>query len=215
MMDLLLFPFGGNAREALVAVLAQNETAPSWNVVGFIDDHKDKWDKQCCGIKVLGGRKVIDDFPSAQVLAVPGNPKNFRERKKIIGLLQLPLERFATVIDPLARIAPDARIGKNSVLMANAVISSSVKIGDHCVILPNTVIAHDSVIGDYTLIGSNVTISGGCKIGLNCYIGSCTSIKENLNIGHGSFLGLASNVIREVSKNEMVAGNPARFLREL
>jgi sugar O-acyltransferase (sialic acid O-acetyltransferase NeuD family) len=213
MKDLLLFPFGGNARESLLTILAQNKVEPTWNVLGFIDDNESLWNKDYCGVKVLGGRSILTDFPSAQVLSVPGNPENFLKRAEIIAILDVPLERYVTVIDPSARIAPDAKIGKNTVLMANVVISCSVKIGNHCIILPNTVISHDSCIGDYSLIGSNVTISGSCTIGHTCYIGSGKRIKDHLTIGLQSLIGIGSCVIRDVEEKTVVVGNPARFLR--
>jgi len=212
MKELFIFPFGGNAREALIAAMAQNQVNPLWKIRGFIDDDESLLGSGCCGVAVLGGRERLRECPSAYVLAVPGRAENFRGRKAIIDSLHVSPDRFVTVIDPSARIATDAKIGSNTVLMANVFVSSSVVIGNHCIILPNTVIAHESIIGDYTIIGSNVTISGGCVIGRNCYIGSGTSIRENLNIEDGALLGLGSNVIHDVMRDATVAGNPARNL---
>jgi len=215
MKDLLLFPFGGNARESLLAVLAQNSIEPTWNVLGFIDDDASLWGKEYYGFEVLGGRKMFSNFPSAQVLAVPGNPEYFLKRRKIISCLGLSPDRFATIIDPSTRIAPDSKIGRNTVLMANVMVSCSVVIGNHCVVLPNTVISHDSWIGDYSLIGSNVSISGSCKISHTCYIGSGARIKDHLSIGAQCLVGLGSCVIKDVPEKTVVAGNPARYLREV
>ena len=214
MKDLLIFPFGGNARESILAIQAQNRVRPTWNVLCFIDDDKNHWGKEYSGVKVLGGTNILPNFPSANILAVPGNPESFSKRAKIIDSLDVPLNRYVTIIDPSARIAPDAKIGKNTVLMANVVISCSAEIGNHCVVLPNTVISHDSCIGDYSLIGSNVSISGSCTIGHTCYIGSGTRIKDHLTIGSQCLVGLGSCVIRDVSNMTVVAGNPARYLRE-
>lgn len=214
MKDLLIFPFGGNARESILAIQAQNKVEPTWNVVGFIDDDKNLWGKECFGVKVLGGRSILANFPSANILAVPGSPENFLKRAKIIALLDVASKRYVSVIDPSVRIATDAKIGKNTVLMANVVISCLVEIGNHCIVLPNTVISHDSCIGDYSLIGSNVSISGSCTIGHTCYIGSGTRIKDHLTIGSQCLIGLGSCVIRDVPDNTVVAGNPARYLRK-
>jgi len=213
MKDLLIFPFGGNARESILAIQAQNRVRPTWNVLGFIDDNENFWGKEYFDVKVLGGRNIITNFPSANILAVPGNPESFSKRAKIIDSLDVSLDRYVTIIYPSARIAPDAKIGKNTVLMANVVISCLVEIGNHCVVLPNTVISHDSSVGDYSLIGSNVTISGSCTIGSTCYVGSGTSIKDNITIGNQCLVGLGSCVIRDVPDNTVVAGNPARYLR--
>lgn len=215
MKDLLIFPFGGNAREGLLAIQAQNSKKPTWNVIGFIDDDEKRWGREYCGIKVIGKSSIITNFPSAQILAVPGNPQNFIRRDQIIALLNIPIDRYVTVIDPTVRIAPDARIGKNTLLMANVVISCSVQIGNHCIVLPNTVISHDSSIGDYSLIGSNVSVSGSCTIGNTCYIGSGARIQDHLTIGPKSLVGLGSCVIRDVPDKTVVAGNPARYLRKI
>ncbi len=213
MKDLLLFPFGGNAREALIAILAQNAIEPRWNVLGFIDDNEQCWSRTFCDIPVLGGRGIISRYPKAYVLAVPGNPQNYNFRSEVLGSLDLPERRFATVIDPSSRIAPDAHVGYNTLIMANVFLSVSTRIGNHCVILPNSVISHDTRIGDYTLIGSNVSVSGSCTIKDTCYIGSGSRIKEGLKVGCNSMIGLGANVINDVPERVVVIGNPARVLR--
>lgn len=212
--DLIIFPCGGNARESLLTIIAQNELEPTWNVLGFIDDDESLWGKEYCGVKVLKGRSVLPNFPSTQILAVPGNPENFLRRSNIIALLGVRLDRFVTIIDPSARISPNAKIGKNTVLMANVVVSCSVEIGDHCIVLPNSVISHDSQVGDYTMVGSNVTISGSCKIGHTCYIGSGSKIKDHINVGPQCLVGIGSCVISDIPGKAVVVGNPARYLRK-
>ncbi len=72
---LLLFPFGGNAREALISIFAINNIQPEWEIVGFLDDDHSVHEKDYCGIKVLGGRELLSAYDSAYVLAVPGSPK--------------------------------------------------------------------------------------------------------------------------------------------
>ena len=215
MIDLILFPFGGNARESLLSIEAQNQIKPLWNVLGFVDDDEGLWGQEYCGYKVLGGKSKLKDYPSAEILAVPGNPSTYLARKKIISQLQMAEERFATVIDYSARVAPDAIIGKNTLIMANVIISCSSIVGKHCVILPNTVVAHDCHVGDYTLIGSNVTISGRCYIDDCCYIGSGAKIKENITIGTKTIVGIGSCVIRDLPMEKVAAGNPARVIRSV
>lgn len=212
---LIIFPFGGNAREALVTILGINRIKKKWDVIGFIDDDSSTWGKDCCGIKVLGGKEILKRFPDAHILAVPGNPHDYLKRKDIIGSLGLKSSRFATVIHPSVVVSPDSRIGYNTLLMPNIIISCAVEIGNHCVILPNTVVSHNSTVGDYCCIGSNVTISGNVTIGSTCYIGSGSKIRENIFIGQKSLLGLGSNVVSNVEEGVVVVGNPARVIREV
>lgn len=211
--NLLLFPFGGNARESLLTVFALNESSPEWNILGFIDDDQSRHGKECCGVKVLGGRELLGEIPDAFVLAVPGSPTTYSVRKEIIGSLDLEESRFASVIHPSACRAPDAAIGCNTIIMANVVISCGVSIGSHCVILPNTVVSHDSVVGDYCCIGSNVSVSGSVHIGANCYIGSGTKMREDIHIGAGTLVGLGSNVLSDIPAGVVAVGSPAKVIR--
>jgi sugar O-acyltransferase (sialic acid O-acetyltransferase NeuD family) len=210
-----LFPFGGNAREALLSVFAINERIKEWDILGFIDDDRSRHGKECCGIKVLGGREILKEFPDAFVLAVPGSPTSYSERKNIIGNLNLDESRFASIIHPSVVIAPDATIGCNTVIMPNVVISCGVSIGSHCVILPNTVVSHDSVMGDYCCVGSNVSVSGSVRIGSNCYIGSGTKLREDISIGEGTLVGLGSNVLSDIPAGVIAVGSPAKTIRRL
>lgn len=211
---LILFPFGGNSREALLSVLSINARKKTWDILGFIDDNPAAHGKDCLGVRVLGSREILKKFSSARVLAVPGNPNTFLERKKIIEDLKIRKERFATIVDPSATISPDAKIGHNTLLMAKVFISCAVTIGDHCIVLPNTVISHDSAVGDYCCIGSNVSISGSVKIEPVCYIGSGSSIRERVNIRKNALVGLGSNVISDIGVGVVAVGNPARAIRK-
>ena len=43
---IILFPFGGNAREALSVIEAINRRKKTWQVIGFLDDNQDVWGRQ-------------------------------------------------------------------------------------------------------------------------------------------------------------------------
>ncbi len=215
MKKLFLFPFGGNAKETLLSVLAINNIKKEWELAGFIDDDRSLWGKECCGIKVLGGREIFSEYPDARIIAAHGNPETFMKRRAIIEALGLDESRYATIVHPSVTVAPDSVIGHNVSLMANCFVSCGVRIGNHCVFLPNTVIAHDSMVGDYCLVGSNVTISGEVKVGAGCYIGSGARVRNNISIGAGSLVGLGSNVVSDIPDGVVAAGNPARIMRKV
>jgi sugar O-acyltransferase (sialic acid O-acetyltransferase NeuD family) len=211
--QLLLFPFGGNAKESLLSIFAINAICCEWNVVGFVDDEPSLRGREYNGIKVLGGREILRDRTDAFVLAVPGSPGSYLRRQAVIESLPVEASRFATIIHPSVVRAPDAVIGRNTLLMPNVVVSCSVRIGNHCIVLPNTVISHDSVVEDYCCIGSNVSISGTVTIGQGCYIGSGTRVREDIRIGGRTLVGLGSNVIADIGEGVTVVGNPAKKIR--
>lgn len=203
--ELLIFPCNGNGLEALDCL------GSSYRCAGFVDDTPEKQQAGAYGYRVFG-RQVLADS-QAKVLAVPGGPKSYRDRQKVVEGLGLPAGRFATLIHPAACVSPLATIGHNVLIMAGVVVTSNAVIGNHVCILPNTVVHHDVVIGDWTLVGAGVTIAGNVSIGRNCYIGSGSRIMNGISVGAGSLVGLGSNVIRDVAPDRTVAGNPARELR--
>ena len=210
---LILFPFGGNAREALIAIKDINKKKKVWDVLGFADDNKATHGKSSMGVKVLGGRAILQKFPKACVLAVPGHPDSYLKREEIISGLNVDEKRWATVIHPSVFVAADAKIGANTLIMPSVMVSAGVTIGKHCVILPNTVISHDSTIGDYCCIGSNVSVSGFVMVEKGCYIGSGSSIRNNITIKQGSLVGIGANVVANVESHVTVIGNPARIMQ--
>jgi sugar O-acyltransferase (sialic acid O-acetyltransferase NeuD family) len=211
---LLLFPFGGNAREAVLSIFAINRMRKEWVVLGFIDDDHSLHGKEYYGIKVLGGRESLKEYADTFVLALPGSPKSYLRRKDIIESLNIETSRFATIIHPSVVTAPDSKVGYNTVIMPNVVISCAAEVGNHCIILPNTVIAHDSIVRDYCCIGSNVSVSGHVTISSGCYIGSGARMRENVCIGEQSLIGLGANVISDIESRVVAVGNPAKVIRK-
>jgi len=49
----------------------------------------------------------------------------------------------------------------------------------------------------------------------NVFIGACSIILKGVTIGENSIIGAGSIVTRDIPKNQIWAGNPARFIRSL
>jgi sugar O-acyltransferase (sialic acid O-acetyltransferase NeuD family) len=187
---------------------ALNET---FDLVGFIDDVTEKHGTRSNGIPIFG-REALSSYPDARVLAVPGSPASYLQRREVIAGLGIAPSRFVNVIHPTARVSRSASLGYNVLIMAGAVLTSNVKVGNHVCILPNAVVNHDTAIGDWSLIASGVTIGGGCAIGQNCYIGSGSSIIHAITVGDDALIGLGTNVIASIPSGARVVGNPARII---
>jgi sugar O-acyltransferase (sialic acid O-acetyltransferase NeuD family) len=202
---LLIFPYNGNGLEALDCL------GDEYECIGFIDDTPEKQGRQPIGIEVFS-RKILQKYMEAYILAVPGSPTSYLQRKSHIDSLQIPDKRYATVIHPRAIISTNASIGCNVLIMAGVVITSNAIIEDHICILPNSVIHHDSKIGVYSLIGSGVIIAGYTTVEENSYIGSGSRIINNITIGRNALVGIGSTVLKDVLPGSKVVGTPARAI---
>ena len=202
MERIFLFPCNGNSIEAIECIEDQ------YHMAGFIDDSAAKQGLFIFGYEVFT-RAVMNSVSDAKILAVPGRPENYLQRKSVIDSLGVPDHRYASVQHRSAAISKLSKIGFNTLIMAGVVITANVIIGNQVCILPNTVIHHDAIIGDYTLVGSNVTVAGYVKIGLNSYIGSGSTIKNNVSVGDRTMIGISSNVVQSIPAGCVAFGNPA------
>jgi len=205
--ELLLFPYGGNAIESL------DIASKNYSVVGFIDDSSNLQGKTYHGIPIRN-RNLFTEFPLAKVLAVPGNPTNFYKRTELIRNLNIPKDRFTSLISSSASIGLESKIGANCLIFQNVVISSNAIINDNVIILPSSVIHHDSELGDGTIVGSGSIIAGKCNIGRNVYIGSGVRIRNGINIGEGALIGMGSVVTKDVPPRSISYGVPAVSVKE-
>lgn len=201
---LLIFPRNGNALEALDCLGAR------WSMQGFVDDvaeHRAPWHGH-----PVGDRSWFAQRPDASVLAVPGSPRSYRQRRALIEGLGIDPARWASVVHPAAHVSPLARIGRNVLIMAGVVITSNAVIGDHVCILPNTVVGHDTTIDDWAVIGAGVTLAGHVRIEANAYVASASAVRDGITVGARALVGLGSVVIADVPPDTTVAGCPARIL---
>ena len=128
------------------------------------------------------------------------------EKKKI-----KPLE----VISKSAYFEDKALLGKGIQLFPNSVVQKSSKIGDYSILNTGSILEHHCVVGNGVhimpgaVIGGNVNILNFATIGMNA------TIMPKVTIEEGAYVGAGAVVTKDVKKNEVVTGNPAKFLKKI
>ena len=113
-------------------------------------------------------------------------------------------------------LRPGVVIGKGTVINGpkDIVARLGVKISAHCQIAKNTWIADcdphfHAVAGQQLKDTPREVIIGDC-----CWIGQNVTILEGVAVGEGSIAGARSLVTKNVEPGTMVAGVPARKIKE-
>jgi acetyltransferase-like isoleucine patch superfamily enzyme len=139
-----------------------------------------------------------------------------------------------TFVSPLAVVYPDRlTLGDRSYVSAHSYLWGDVEVGEDCTLNPFTEVRGKIRIGNGVRIGAHTSILGfnhlmatdrpifeqglefrGITIGDDVWIGSHVTIVDGVNVGDHSVIGASAVVTKDVPAWSIVAGNPARRLRD-
>ncbi len=107
-------------------------------------------------------------------------------------------------------------IGNYALITPGVRISASdlIEIGDSCMIASGAYITDSDWHGIYDRIERN-TEPRPIRIGNNVWIGDRATILKGVTIGDNSIVGASAVVSHDVPANVVVAGNPARVVKQL
>lgn len=142
-------------------------------------------------IGMLDGK--LRDYISRQFIKKKLNPLSIRSRNSLID--------------------KSCKIGHGFLSMPNVVVHKNVTIGNNCYLNVNSVIDHETIIGNGVHIMGSAYIAGRVKISDFASIGANATILPDIKIGKGAVVGAGSVVTKDVKPNEIVVGNPAKFLK--
>ena len=102
-------------------------------------------------------------------------------------------------ISPFTYVQADSSIGSNTIILSHVNVSHTTHIGKSCFIAGGATIGAYTDMEDYVFVGQGaLSISAKAK-----------------KIGHHAFIGARSLLTRDVPPCVVVAGSPARILRDM
>lgn len=205
----------GNATVVAGAIEhARRLGATDLEVAGFLND-REPIGKKLDMFPVLGtvqeAKRFLDEgyWFINTILRIDGN----HERIAMFEALNIPDDRLATFVHPMAYVAPSVQIGPGCIIMPNVSMSPGTKLGKGCLMMAGAMMGHDNVVGDFCHIAAQAAVGSFLTIGKGVHIGLNATIREFLSIGDYAALGAGAVLTKNLPSNEIWAGNPARFLR--
>lgn len=210
--DLVLVGAGGLARETAEAIAAVNEVCPTWRLRGLLDDDPRLLGSCVAGLPVLGPSEMVHELANVMVCICVASPTDPLRRSRVARRLDLPEERYGTVVHPNASLGGSTSLGHGVVVLAGVVATADVRVGQHVVLMPQVVLTHDDEVADGATCGAGVRLAGGVSVGSSAYLGSGCCVREGIRVGEGAVLAMGAVALAHVPAHETWGGVPAHRL---
>ena len=204
----------GNATVVAAAIEhARRMGATDLEVAGFLND-REPIGKTLDLFPVIGrvedARRLLDEgyWFINTILRIDGN----RERIAMFEALDLPDDRLATFVHPMAYVAPSVQLGPGCIIMPNVSMSPATRLGRGCLMMAGAMMGHDNVVGDFCHIAAQAAVGSYLRIGKGVHIGLNATIHEGFTIGDYATLGMGSVLKHDIDEAVISTGDPARFL---
>jgi sugar O-acyltransferase (sialic acid O-acetyltransferase NeuD family) len=175
-------------------VIAPNETLFDIPVFGSIDE------------------AIGQDEDIGLAVAVGDNHLRGLAAQRILALR--PQARLETLIHPAASVSRAATIGPGAIVMAGCRIAAGAKIGRLAYLNANTVVAHDCLLGDCVSMSPCASLGGWVSVGDRTMLGMNSAVREKSSLGADVLVGACSFVNTDFNDGLVVAGAPAKRLRD-
>lgn len=214
MKKLIIIGGYGNGTVVQSTVEDINEVKPEWEILGFLND---KEEGVINGAPVLGSidKETVSKYlkdPSVyffySLISVKLNHIFLHKLKD----LDIPTNRFATIIHPTAVIAKTAKIGYGVCIQPFVSVGPNTSIGNYIHIFAQSLIGHGSTLDDYSYVANNACIGADVHLKEGAYLGTNATTLEYVTLGRWSITGIGAVVLKNVEDYAKVVGSPARVI---
>ncbi len=134
----------------------------------------------------------------------------------------LDLKDIPARIEPGALIRDEVTIGKNAVIMMGAVLNIGAVVGEGTMIDMGAILGGRATVGKNCHIGAGAVLAGVIEpaaatpviVEDGVLIGANAVIIEGVHVGKNAVVAAGAVVIEDVPENAVVAGCPARVIKQ-
>ena len=187
-------------------VIADIAVKNGYKEIVFLDDNPNV--QECAGFRVAGTSKDLDKYSDYDVIVAIGNASIRKKIHKKVGE-----DRLTTLIHPQSVISRRVTIGKDTVVMAVAIVNSDTKIGEGCIINTGASVDHDCSIGDFVHVSVGAHVAGTVTIGNGTWVGAGATVSNNIEICEVCMIGAGALVIKNIKENGTYIGVPVKKMK--
>ena len=196
MSGILLLGGGGHCRSVLDVI----RSTEVFERVGIVEAD-DAVPAQDLEELVVGGDselpRLLESFRSA--LVTLGHIKSAGPRERLFNLAADCGAHLPIVKSPRAYTSPTAELGRGTVVMHGAIVSSGVVVAENCIVNSMALVEHDAQVGAHTHVSTGARINGEVRIGSRTFIGSGAIVRESVTIGDDCVVGAGCVVLNDVA----------------
>lgn len=214
MKKLIIIGGYGNGTVVQSTVEDINRVKKEWEILGFLND-KEKELINCYDVLGKIDKETVSKYLKNKdvyffysLISVKLNHKFLHKLKD----LNIPTERFATIIHPTAAVASTAKIGHGVCIQPFVSVGPNTIIGNFIHIFAQSLIGHGSILDDYSYVSNNACVGAEVHLKEGAYLGTNATTLEYITLGKWSITGIGSVVLKNVKDYEKVVGNPARVI---
>ena len=179
--------------------------------------------------KVFGaGDKIVFGDWAKLASVIEANRDNIEDivienDRRNSGVPLLDMKAVPARIEPGALIREQVTIGKNAVIMMGAVINIGAVIGEGTMIDMGAVLGGRATVGKNCHVGAGAVLAGVIEpasatpviVEDNVLIGANAVVIEGVHIGANAVVAAGAVVIEDVPAGMVVAGCPARVIKQV
>lgn len=190
--------------------------ACGYKIAGLYHYQQGKTGEDYFGHKIIGcNDELFSQDLSDKHFAISVGDNDIRA-----GLFEKIVEKggkVVTLIHPTAVVSKYANIGHGVCVHALSVVSPDVVIGDDSIISHNDLVTHGVRMGKHCFMASNIVLGAYTEMHDYSFIGSGATVlsAKAKSLGYHSLIGAGAVVTKPVADNAIVAGNPARIIKQL
>ena len=202
-MNLLIIGCGGHSK-----VITEIAEILDYKNISYLDLNKKS--ELFMGYKVTSN--INENFKDEFIVAIGDNYK--REKIYLNFISKNKIAKPARLIHPKSFISCRSSISLGSVVMPYATINVDSKIGRGVIINTSSIVEHDCYIDDFSSLSPGAKIGGTVSIGKRSAIGLGATVNNGIKIENDVVLGSNSLATKNLCKESLYYGTPAKFINK-